>query len=83
MVLSQISLTNTQLEGVLSLAAAPVAYLWIPNDMSTAWFLTPEQRKQAVVRYTRNKDFYNPDEQFSWSEVVKAMRDWKVCVCCL
>jgi hypothetical protein len=71
---------NSKVEGVLSLAAAPVAYFYIPNDMSTAWFLSAEQKEHAAIRYERNKDFYNPDEKFTWGEAAKAMRDWKVSV---
>lgn len=64
-------------EGILSLLAAPLAYFWIPNTMDQAWFLSSEEKQQAKVREEMNKLHYNPEEQFTWKQVVLALSDWK------
>ena len=46
--------------------------------MDTAWFLSKEQREQAIVRYEMNKVNYNQDEKFRWSEVKRAVLSWPV-----
>lgn len=68
------------IEGILSIAAAPLTFFWIPNSIEQAWFLSPKQKQLTIKRIEQNKAFYNPDEPFSWREVAKGALDWKVCV---
>lgn len=65
-------------EGIISLAFAPIAYFWIPNRVDQAWFLNSEEKKLASIRYAINKDHYDPSETFRWTEVRRALWDWKV-----
>lgn len=46
--------------------------------MRKAWFLKPHEKDLAVIRYEINKRNYSHDEQFAWSEVAKALKDWTV-----
>ncbi|OCF36238.1 hypothetical protein I316_02111 [Kwoniella heveanensis BCC8398] len=64
-------------EGILSLAVAPLTYFYLPNDMSTAWFLNAEQKEHARIRTEMNKAHYDPGEQFSWRQVRRGFTDWK------
>ena len=67
-----------QVEGILSLAAAPLVFFALPNNMETAWFLTAKQKQHIAVRMERNKIHYDPAEPFRWSEVLRGLKDWKV-----
>jgi len=67
-----------QVEGIISVATAPLAYFWIPNQVDKAWFLNAEQKVHAAKRMQFNKDHYNPNEEFTWREVGRGLADWKV-----
>jgi MFS family permease len=67
-----------QVEGIISVATAPVAFFWIPNRVDRAWFLNAEQKVHASKRMQSNKDHYNPNEEFTWREVGRGLKDWKV-----
>jgi MFS family permease len=66
------------LEGILTLCLAPIAYFWVPNRLTDAWFLNKHEKELAAKRYLINKRTFDDKEQFRWSEVFKALRDWKV-----
>lgn len=70
--------SHVQVEGTISLILCPIALFWVPNDMRKAWFLKPHEKDLAVIRYEINKRNYSHDEQFAWSEVAKALKDWTV-----
>lgn len=71
---------NPQVEGIISVATAPVAFFWIPNRVDHAWFLNAEQETHAAKRMLSNKAHYDPNEAFSWHEVGRGLKDWKVCL---
>ena len=73
-----LGMCSTQVEGIISVATAPLAYFWIPNQIDKAWFLNAEQRVHAAKRMQFNKDHYNPNEEFTWREVGRGLADWKV-----
>lgn len=68
----------SQVEGILSFILAPIAYFWIPNHVDTAWFLDADEREAATIRYQINKAMYNPEDKFSWQQVLNGLKDWKV-----
>ena len=57
---------------------APITFFWVPNRVDEAWFLNDEQKEHARIRYEMNKQFYDPDERFSWFQVGRGFKDWKV-----
>lgn len=65
-------------EGAITLCLAPLAYFWVPNTLTEAWFLNDDQKQLAAKRYELNKRHFDEKETFRWSEVVKALTDWRV-----
>lgn len=64
------------IEGLLTFFAGVAAYFLLPNSVSTAWFLKPEERELAVKRLRNDTAAHLPDghqaegeEKFRWSEV--------------
>jgi hypothetical protein len=64
-------------EGCISLAFAPIAYMIIPNTLDKAWFLNKREQELCAIRYEINKDNFDPSETFSWKQVRLAAKDWK------
>ncbi|WRT68164.1 uncharacterized protein IL334_005139 [Kwoniella shivajii] len=65
------------IEGSISTAFAPVAYLLVPNQVDQAWFLNQQEKALCQARTITNRRFYNPDDQFDWAQVKRALTDWK------
>ncbi|KAK1835711.1 high-affinity nicotinic acid transporter [Podospora conica] len=66
------------IEGTLTVILAAAAWLWLPSDPGTAWFLTEEERMSA-------KDRAQPDDAggdrvpgVSRRDLVETARDWKL-----
>ena len=64
------------IEGLLTFAAGVASYFLLPNSVSTAWFLKPEERELGKRRLHRDTSAHLPDghqsegvEKFRWSEV--------------
>ncbi|ETI22534.1 hypothetical protein G647_06609 [Cladophialophora carrionii CBS 160.54] len=64
------------IEGLLTFAAGVGSYFILPNNVSTAWFLKPEERELARRRLQNDTSAHLPDgqesegvEKFRWSEV--------------
>ncbi|KAM0755613.1 MFS general substrate transporter [Meredithblackwellia eburnea MCA 4105] len=64
-------------EGLISIAFAPIAYFMVPNHLTEAWFLNKREKELCAVRYEINKENYDPSEKFSWHEVKRGFTDWK------
>ncbi|KAK5131207.1 hypothetical protein LTR08_001232 [Meristemomyces frigidus] len=62
-------------EGIISFCLAPVVFLWLPNSVSEARWLTPSEKALVAERLERNKGVYNAKERFSWSEIRRCLRD--------
>ena len=43
------------LEGSLTIVVAVAGYLWLPHNVETAWFLTPEERHYASTRVIQDR----------------------------
>lgn len=64
-------------EGLFTVALAPVAYFWIPNRIDQAWFLNKDEKDMCAVRYETNMTHYDPDEKFDIQVVLLAFKDWR------
>ncbi|THW41258.1 MFS general substrate transporter [Aureobasidium pullulans] len=68
-------------EGLLTAVVGASAYFLLPNDVSTARFLTEEEREFALYRLSRDHSYGLPSqritepERFSWSEVRRGVLD--------
>lgn len=67
------------IEGGMSLVAAPIVYLLIPERLEQAWFLTSEDREIVQLRYSANLD-YERIEPLSRDDVKQAFGDIKIWV---
>lgn len=63
-------------EGIISIAFAPIAYFIIPNELTSAWFLKPREKELCAIRYEINAAHYDVDAKFSWHEVKRAVKSW-------
>ncbi|KAG5370255.1 putative transporter [Yarrowia sp. C11] len=60
--------------GVITIAMGGLIYLHIPDDPSKAWFLTPEERKQVVIRVRTNQSAFE-NKKFKKHQFVEAFTD--------
>ncbi|KAF2100183.1 MFS general substrate transporter [Rhizodiscina lignyota] len=67
-------------EGIISFCLAPVVFFWLPNSAAEAKWLTEDERRLVALRIELNKTQYDPEEQFSWSEIWRCLKDWKLYV---
>jgi MFS family permease len=65
-------------EGVISLAAAPLVWFTVPNHLKDAWFLNAEEKQGAIVRATVLGTENQHNDEFSWREIRSGFLDWKV-----
>lgn len=73
------------IEGLLTIVAAGIAYIFLPNDLETASFLTDEERRYAVNRLLADRPVArsavaanhlaspHAGEHFQWSEVLRGV----------
>ncbi|KAL6405467.1 hypothetical protein AUP68_11223 [Ilyonectria robusta] len=62
------------IEGLMTVVAGSIVFLCLPNSLTTARYLTPEERDWAIKRLESDRGYQiNPvserDERFSWGEV--------------
>ncbi|EXV06355.1 MFS transporter [Metarhizium robertsii] len=65
------------IEGIFSFLVAPVIWFGLPNDPSTAYFLTPDERRMMQVRAVQRAQ-YMGSEEFSWDEIRIGLKDPKL-----
>lgn len=65
------------IEGIFSIVCVFAIWFGLPNDPSTAYFLTDEQ-KQMMKRRASERVQYMGSEEFDWNEVRMAFRDPKL-----
>lgn len=68
------------IEGILSMCLVPFAWFWLPNQMTGAIWLKPEEKEFMERRRLRNTGVYDEKEKFRWSEVIRCLKDWKLWV---
>lgn len=68
------------IEGILTFVAGVASYFLLPNSVSTAWFLSPEERELAKQRLRNDTSRHLPAgqehevvEKFKWSEVKRGI----------
>ena len=57
------------------------AYGFVINYPATAKFLTSEEKRTVLSRLQADSDAID-EEQFQWSEVINALKDYKVWLYC-
>jgi hypothetical protein len=68
------------LEGLLTILCAIPAFWIIANFPEDAAFLTDQERAKWLYRLATNQGVTNASLPFSWDQVTKAFKDWKVYV---
>jgi MFS family permease len=70
------------IEGALTICACPILLVLLPNELTTVWWLTEEERHVLRIRLETYPDFFY-DEKFSWGEVIRAFKDINnIIICC-
>ncbi|KAK4445133.1 major facilitator superfamily domain-containing protein [Podospora aff. communis PSN243] len=65
------------IEGVASLAIAPIIWFGLPNDPTNAYFLNAEEKRLMRIR-EKQRAQYMGSEEFSWKELWIALKDFKM-----
>ena len=65
------------IEGIFSVAVAPIIWFGLPNDPSNAYFLNAEEKRMMSVRAIQRAQ-YMGSEEFSWEEIRIGLRDPKL-----
>lgn len=65
-------------EGIISFTLCPLTFIWLPNIVTEAIWLTSEEKALMAVRLQRNRGAYDEGEKFSWGEIRRAAKDWKL-----
>ncbi|RAK77044.1 allantoate permease family MFS transporter [Aspergillus fijiensis CBS 313.89] len=65
------------IEGLFSIICALLIWFGLPNDPTTAYFLTEEERYMMRVRNAQRQKYMGSDH-FSWEEMRLALRDPKL-----
>ncbi|KAL7938605.1 major facilitator superfamily domain-containing protein [Trichoderma chlorosporum] len=66
------------IEGVPTVALGVLAMNFLPNDSSTAYFLTEQERFLMGVRRSREYGNTVSGREFNQADMMKAFKDWKV-----
>ncbi|KAI1778465.1 major facilitator superfamily domain-containing protein [Hypoxylon cercidicola] len=67
-------------EGLLSFILVPATLLILPHTIATARWLNKKEQALIAARQARNTRAYDSQEKFTWSEVFRAAKDWRVWV---
>lgn len=62
---------------MVTVVTAPFVYWKLDNDVTTARFLTPEERLQAAERLRTNQTGVDVKHEFKWSQALEAVLDPK------
>jgi hypothetical protein len=62
----------------MSFLLIPVAWYLVPNRPSELVWLTGEESAVMMKRQILNRKYYNDEEEFSWSEIRRAYKDWRL-----
>lgn len=65
------------IEGVASIAIAPIIWFGLPNDPTNAYFLNEEEKRLMRIR-EKQRAQYMGSEEFSWDELWIAVKDLKL-----
>jgi MFS family permease len=66
------------LEGIPSVILGVITYVALPNDASSAYFLTEEEKVLMEERHKREYGNTATSREFSQRDMMKAFKDWKV-----
>lgn len=63
--------------GLLTIITVPFIYWKLDNSVTTARFLTPSERQQAVERLRANQTGLGTEASFKWNHLIEALLDPK------
>ncbi|KFY11409.1 hypothetical protein V492_04490 [Pseudogymnoascus sp. VKM F-4246] len=63
------------IEGTVTVAYGVLMFFVLPDSVSTAWFLKPEERLIALARTLKNKTGIMDNGKFQWPQFWEALRD--------
>ncbi|KFY30938.1 hypothetical protein V493_01536 [Pseudogymnoascus sp. VKM F-4281 (FW-2241)] len=63
------------IEGAITVAYGVFMFFALPDSVSTAWFLNPEERLIALARTLKNKTGIMDNGAFVWPQLWEALRD--------
>jgi MFS family permease len=63
------------IEGAVTVAYGVFMFFVLPDSVSTAWFLKPEERLRALARTLKNKTGVMDNGKFQWPQLWEALRD--------
>ncbi|KFY72960.1 hypothetical protein V499_06932 [Pseudogymnoascus sp. VKM F-103] len=63
------------IEGAVTVAYGVFMFFVLPDSVSTAWFLKPEERLIALARTLKNKTGIMDNGKFRWPQLWEALRD--------
>ncbi|KAH3670859.1 hypothetical protein WICMUC_004828 [Wickerhamomyces mucosus] len=70
------------IEGALTICSVPIIACLLPNELTSVWWLSEDEKKVLKIRLTTHPDFFQ-DEKFSWSEVKRSFLDVNnILICC-
>lgn len=67
-------------EGLISACIVPVIWFVLPNNPSELRWLSPAEKEMFAKRAILNRKYYDARDQFQWSEVRRAYKDWRTYV---
>ncbi|CUM64859.1 uncharacterized protein PRCAT00002474001 [Priceomyces carsonii] len=70
------------IEGALTIMCFPVLITFLPRDVTKVWWLSEEEKRFLENRMRSNPDFHMY-EKFSWSEVIRGLKDKNTILVCL
>ncbi|KAI1855083.1 hypothetical protein JX265_012271 [Neoarthrinium moseri] len=70
------------IEGLPTLVLGVATFFLLPDDASSAYFLTDNEKKLMVARFRRSYGDTASAQEFSKKDMMKAFKDWKVWMFC-
>jgi hypothetical protein len=67
-------------EGLISACIVPVIWFVLPNSPSELRWLSAAEKEMFAKRAILNRKYYDARDQFQWSEVRRAYKDWRTYV---
>ncbi|OAA58437.1 Major facilitator superfamily domain, general substrate transporter [Niveomyces insectorum RCEF 264] len=67
------------IEGLITIAVAPIVFFVFPKDPFNAWFLNDKEKETMRLRYVQNPHL-DAEETFTWAAVFEAWKDPKTYV---
>ncbi|ORY35062.1 major facilitator superfamily domain-containing protein [Naematelia encephala] len=67
-------------EGLISFCLVPIAWFWVPNNVTEAWWLNDEDKRVWKIRQDINRRIYDDKEVFKWDWIWNVLKDYRLYV---